>query len=309
MAPAQTLRSRLVYVLLLLCICQCANAQRSQHLALPSLEHRVRSASRESSYQHPSIDELRAAERLFTRTLRADEPVEVLRDAWAGSHFELKAVELHDQPLWLLRESEGHQVGRGFYAFRPNATMPVAIQSPHSFGDRRTRELTARLFVDSDFAAAAFNTVHRDIMDAAHSHNCLLNSFTTAFLRVHRDDAFVCQLHGFSRSKRTTDRGRNSDLIVSNGTRLGAHWTQRTVTVFRDHWPNVAVRLFPDDVSELGATTNHQGRIILQSGLGRFLHLEMSAELRDDLYRLPAPRGELLKAIEDSFRTGLRVPS
>jgi hypothetical protein len=235
--------------------------------------------------------------------MRGDETVEVLRADWAELHFELKILESQDQRLWLLRESREHETGRGFYAFRQTPAMPVVLEAPHSFGDKHTRYLTAQLFLDSRFAAAAWNTVHRKIVDVAHTDGCFLNAFTRAFVRVHRDHAVVCQLHGFSRAKRTTHAGRASDLIVSNGTRSAGFWLHRAVLNLREMSADIEVRLFPDEVSELGAITNRQGRLIRDTGAGKFLHLEMSAELRDALISWPARQSELLKTLEGVFRT------
>jgi len=291
-----------VCLALFLCLSQTARAEDQVATEASELESLVRQASRIETFHDPTNDELRAAERLFTRTIRGDESFNDLRKDWGELSFDMEILQTPKGRLWLLRESPSHEEGRGCYAFRSSASMPVVLQAPHSFADRHTRRLTAQLFLESRFSAATWNTVHRKITDVAHTDACFLNAFTRAFLKVYGDDALVCQLHGFAREKRTTRAGRTSDIIVSNGTRSGAWWLSRSVTAFRE-LPDIAVRLFPVEVSELGATTNRQGRLVRDYGLGKFLHLEMSAELRSAFISQSVRRSELLKALEQGFRT------
>jgi hypothetical protein len=267
------------------------------------LEERIREASRGGLFRTPSTGELSVAERLFAETFRADQPLEVLQRAWRGIHFQLQTFEAGNQQLWLLRELPSHRTGRGFYVFRPTAAIPVVLEAPHSFADRNTRPLTARLFVNSRCAAAAWNTVHRKIADLAHTEQCFLNAFTRAFLRVQGPQAMVCQLHGFAREKRATRTGRTSDIIVSNGSKLTQSWLYHAVADFRSRCPEIAIRLYPGEVSELGATTNWQGRVVRETVVGKFLHLELSAELRTSLINGSREPSELLKILECALRT------
>ena len=298
---------------MLFCTCHMTHGQdrSSRDISSPKretfdalvLEKRVREASGTEVFRPPSTVELRDAERLFARTFRGDESIEVLRDAWAKMHFALQTYGAGDQRIWLLRELPSHEMGRGFYAFRPAATMPVILEAPHSFADRNTRRLTAQLFMESPCAAAVWNTLHRKVVDTAHADSCFLNAFTRAFLRVRREDATICQLHGFAREKRTTRAGRTSDIIVSNGSKFNEFWLYRTVLSWRKMCPETVVRLYPDEVSELGATTNRQARLVREIGVGRFLHLEMSAEYRASLIDSPTMQSELLKILECALRT------
>jgi len=53
---------------------------------------------------------------------------------------------------------------------------------------------------------------------------------------------------------------------------------------------------YPEDTSELGATTNVQGAIVRRAG-GQFLHIEMADGLRRDLLRDAALRAKVLDAL------------
>jgi hypothetical protein len=288
-------------LLLVLIICQLTLAQqRPSPLLVDELENRVRQASRSKVfYDYESLpDQLEQARRLFARTLRGKDSADVLRQSWAGLGFELLDFQLDDgSKVWLLSEFQNRQIGRGFYAIRPRSSSVTAIQAPHSFADLQTRQLAAALFLGGDFRAAAWNTVHRKRADVAHIEASFFNAFTRAFIDVGYDQAVVCQLHGFASDKRSTDAGRRSDLIVSNGSRSPSFWLYHTARQFRAAFPHLDVRLYPDEVVELGGTTNRQARVLRQAGLGRFLHLEMGVKLRKELINSPSSRADYLKIL------------
>jgi hypothetical protein len=60
------------------------------------------------------------------------------------------------------------------------------------------------------------------------------------------------------------------------------------------------VERFPDESSELGATTNVQGALVRKSG-GRFLHVEMSSDLRKKLLADGELRARYLEALARSL--------
>ncbi len=98
-----SVRLAVIVCSLLLCTCPTTIGREPGSLEASELEKRVRQASRTDSFQKPSTAELRVAERLFERTLRGDEPIQVLRDAWAENHFRLAPFSLGAQRLWLPR--------------------------------------------------------------------------------------------------------------------------------------------------------------------------------------------------------------
>jgi hypothetical protein len=60
------------------------------------------------------------------------------------------------------------------------------------------------------------------------------------------------------------------------------------------------VARFPEESSELGATTNVQGVIVREAG-GQFLHVEMAAPLRRDLLSNPTLRASVLSSLADAL--------
>jgi hypothetical protein len=285
-----------VSILLVLAACRPIAAQQAiPSLQVAQLETLVRQASRRQTSLVAPGTKLAAAQALFARTLRAQEPVELLQQAWATLSFELEVYQSNGGQVWLVRESADHQAGRGFYAFRPEQAIPIALQAPHSFADKDTRRLATQLFLSERFRAAAWNTVHRKTIDLAHTDASFFNAFTCAFVDVYREQAIVCQLHGFARAKRTTAAGRSADLILSDGSRSPPYWLHVAAKEIRALSPQLVVRLYPVEVSELGATTNRQGRALREAGVGKFLHLEMSPELRLHLIESPQARADYLK--------------
>src|SRR5262249_6053815 len=112
-------------------------------------------------YAQPPQCELRQAQPLLLRRLSGQEYVAVLRRAWQRLNFDLISVRSGDQPVVVLRESAGHQTGRGFYAFRLGGAPAVALQAPHSNDDAFTGTIAASLFQEGQIQAGAWNTVRR----------------------------------------------------------------------------------------------------------------------------------------------------
>lgn len=286
-------------------MCSAAHAKPSQKLTPRSLEKRVRKTTHRAIVPSLSDAELQAAERLFVQTLDPDSTLVKMRSAWSKRQWEIRVLPSPDGrgKVWLIREEPGGIRGRGCYVVHRGAAPPLALQAPHGFADRHTRQIAAGLFCAGRVRAVAFNTAHRRLLDAAHTPRSYLQAFTKAFLRVHGRRAVICQLHGFSQMKRTSAAGRTSDLILSNGSRAPAIWQHRLATTLRGVLPKSQVNVFPTEVSELGATTNVQGRLVRSFGYGRFCHLEMSAPLRETMRHDARRQTELLKALHAAFRT------
>ena len=67
-------------------------------------------------------------------------------------------------------------------------------------------------------------------------------------------------------------------------------------------FPGRTIAVFPDDVDDLGATTNSQGRA-LRAGAHRFLHIEMNASLRTALRRRATDRGRFIAGLGKALRS------
>jgi len=242
------------------------------------------------------------AEQLFTQTLRREQPLDELQDAWSELDFVLSEVVLKEQRYRVLREATHRRAGRGVYAFRCcEEAMPIALQAPHSDSDRHTHEITLSMFADSPCLAAAWNSVHRSSLDAAHQPESFLNAFTRALLKSH-PQALIVQLHGFAQRKRTTRAAANVDLIVSNGSRFPQFWVREAAFSLQRQFPHGITAMYPMDVEELGGTTNQQAQIVHTVGTGGFLHLEMSRSLRVMLRDDPDARSDLTRNVLDAYQ-------
>jgi hypothetical protein len=174
----------------------------------------------------------------------------------------------------------------GIYYVRQDMTVPVLLQAPHAKNDRLTGDIVLEMMRESEFAAAALSGQSRFLRDEegeqtdlAHRSDGYFAAFSRAFIDTYADGV-IAQLHGFEPGKQESTAAATADLIVSNGTRIPV----REVLQLRDCLAGQiagAVLVFPDDVGELGGTTNAIAAIVHDAGRGRFIHLEMSPGLRE----------------------------
>lgn len=277
----------------------CASAAMLPHAAIADPTQLLERTSRSSRYVAASPQELVQCRVLFERVMRQPDDPE-LRSAWRELGFEYTAARGREPGCWMVYERPAESRGWGFFLVCPErltgATghQPLVLQAPHSFSDRFTRNVALRLLKDGDFAAAAWNTVHRDVVDVAHTTDHPFQAFTQAIIAA-RSDSFVIQVHGFAQSNRKSARGATTDLIVSNGDDYPDPWVRKLAVLLQSEPALGRVHLFPTQINELGATTNVQGQMLRQAGSQRFLHLEMSHDLRVRLVADPRVRAALLK--------------
>ncbi len=186
------------------------------------------------------------------------------------------------ETVWLVAETDEHY-GAGFLALRCGAgasVTSVTLQAPHGRYDLGTGELLVALFATSTARAAQWNTVHRyravpgerpadpvHPADVAHQPGSLFHAATLG-LAAADPQLRVVQLHGFA-------KGRvEAELVLSSG---DASRPPEAAGLAAAGVGGVA--LFGRDVQTLGGTTNAQARALP----GRFLHVEMSADLRERL--------------------------
>lgn len=248
------------------------------------------------------------SEELFLRLLRGERG-EDLAAGLRALGFALEVLRLGDEALAVVREAPGAATGKGLYVVRrpANGIAPVALQAPHRFFDEDTGTIAARLLAEElRFAAAAWNTVPRHYDDAAtgrrvdsdlaHAPVSHLNAFTRAFARAH-PGGLVAQLHGFDQGRRRSASGAEADMIASGGTDTPGRQVRARVACLRMATP-WKVLLFPEDVRELGGTTNTNAAALRTlGGQAEFLHLEMARDLRRDLVRQPALRARLAECL------------
>ena len=269
----------------------------------------LKASSKSRAYQRVGIRELQRAESLFLKTLTWAESDAELIAAWselgwsfepveAGNVVDVRENQEKNRSVWILRERDDDRRGRGFFAFRRDASA-IYLQAPHSYYDKRTRRITLDLFSGGSVSAAAWNTVRRAVLDVAHSRDSYMNAFTRAVLQTEARHV-ILQLHGFSPQKRSTDAGRMSEIIVSNGTRFPGRIARRVCHQLAQSWPDTA-RLFPSQVGELGGTTNAQARIVHQHGYDSFVHLELASDIRESLGKNRALQDRLHDALISSL--------
>lgn len=207
----------------------------------------------------------------------------------------------------LLAELPTHRRGGGAYLFRLDSRSTTLVQAPHTFFDEGTLPLSCDLFQRAKAAALFIDTAHRFKAaevdehgaypaDVAHAADSLYQAATEGALQA-LSPVTVVQLHGFG------PRESGAAVVLSAGT---SQPDSRLPTRARERLaPLVAgpVVRFPDECQELGATSNVQGAIVRAAG-GRFLHIEMSAVLRQSLLSDPALRGRYF----DALATCLELP-
>lgn len=245
-----------------------------------SFEALLESATKHVQYKSVSRSELITATQLFAQTLQHDTPPGTLIDAWKQLGWEFRPVSADRETYWVLTEASNSRYGRGIFAFRPEG-KPVILQAPHSFFDQHTDSITRDLFRWSRFRVAAWNSVHRKTEDAAHTEQHYFNALTAATVEL-SPPPLVVQIHGFSQSQRKTRAGQRADIIASNGSKVPAPWFHRAAL----HLHGISygtVLIYPLEIRELGATTNAQAASLRAIGNDRFLHLELSQELRERL--------------------------
>ena len=236
-------------------------------------------ASRQGRYEPPSAQELARAEALFERTLSRRED-RALTVEWASLGFELRRVgERSDAAAIVLMEAAGRKTGRGFYVFRDAPGPGLAIQAPHSPSDLSTGEIALLLYRETRASAAAWSTVHRREADLAHLPASHFHSFSLAFARAFPAGRLV-QIHGFDAQNPTSGRDPAMGMVVSSGTRQPGPLVRSSWGCLERSFPSLA-RLYPEQVGELGGTTNTQARALSAIGYQGFFHLEMSRSFRD----------------------------
>jgi len=256
------------------------------------------------AYRSSTPDE-QAAERALFQAVLAAPPAELAAPAPRAAAIGLRLVACGDAAVVV--EEDGGRRGRGAYvvALAPSPAQ-LLVQIPHSFSDRYTLPLGRELFAAARARAIAFSTLHRrgaagygdndnrvpprGHADVAHDADATFQSFTHAWMAV-QPAGLVVQLHGFA------DRRVDADIVVSPGTRAPAPpWARAVRDGLSRLLPGRTVAVYPDDVDDLGATTNVQGRAVRAAG-GRFLHVEMSFSLRESLRRRVGDRARFIAGL------------
>lgn len=175
--------------------------------------------------------------------------------------------------------------GAGWSVFRCGPATPMLLSAPHSFFDLKTGVVARRAFLHGNARGAFFNTVHRyraepgeapedelHPADVTRQPAALLHTRTLAWLAA-RPETRVLQVHGFGAGR------ARAPIVVSNGTEHAPPKRARTAL---SNALDVPAHAYGDDTRRLGARHNVLGRA-LASAPWRFLHLELSRDLRERL--------------------------
>ena len=199
----------------------------------------------------------------------------------------------------LVRE-KGRRRGGGAYVVRVGSKSTLLVEAPHTFFDEGTFPLACELFQRSRARALFINTSHRYKSapktadgkypaDVAHSAASLFHVATEALVGQQKGLSVV-QVHGFA------TREVDARAVASSGDkRGGAPWVAKVAKSLSEIMAGKVLR-YPEDTSELGATTNVQGMVVRRAG-GKFLHVEMDDEMRRRLLADAALRARALDAI------------
>lgn len=274
-------------------------------LTFPAAADWVQQLGAASSAKHfvqPAVEEVARAQALFLRVLEGETGTEI-QSSWSRLGFDL--VDTQEQGLMLLREKPAQRRGRGFFAFRKGGGS--ALQIPHAFKDKMTREIGIALFQQGHFSAAAWNTVPRRFVingdpvdaDMAHLTNTYFIAFSRAFAQ-HYPQGSILQLHGFEQGKRRHDVARNAAAILSNGTRTPPPALREFASCFAQN-TGTSILTYPYDVHELGGTTNSIAAALREENFNRFFHLEMSREFRSAMNQNTTLQKTLVHCFENSL--------
>lgn len=206
---------------------------------------------------------------------------------WATLGMQTSAVS---QGL-VIHEGAGQHAGRGLFLLRSSASLPLLIQAPHQYHDLDTGRIARLLAADDQVLAVGWNTAHRYLTadsDLAHAPFSYLHAQALAFAARH-PDGLLLQLHGYGAAPSRA----GVQAIVSNGTRQPDPRSRQFAGCLAAGL-QIEVRLFPESINELGATTNTIGAALRAAGFAGFLHLEMDRDLRRRLVAEPAARQQLL---------------
>lgn len=234
------------------------------------------------TYVGASEEDLNQAEKLFQQMFRGEDNDELISN-WKKLGFELIKTRYLAKQITIIQEQSDKKMGRGFYAFQ-QLGLGNALQAPHSESDLHTGAIVQTLFLHHQFAAAGWNTVQRRQADVAHLPKTYFMAFSKAFAKE-MPERYLIQLHGFSEEKRSSMEGKETQFIISNGTKSPSHALMKMNNCLRNL--TIPTRIYPIDIKELGATTNVIGKMLRSINFQGFIHLEMSAGIRKALIHQP----------------------
>lgn len=202
--------------------------------------------------------------------------------------MEIERLRQKGTTYLVVRERPSSLRGNGIYVLRCGDAAPLALQAPHSYFDLNTATVAYKAFRKLKARFLLMNTVQRyrgrqmEVVtddahpaDMAHNPRGMFQAAHLGMLAAAPQTLFV-QLHGFDSS------WRDVDVVLSDGRVEPQVFSQRLANAWKDASLRIAV--FGRQFQGLGAMTNSQAQATHAVG-GRFLHIELSLELRREMVR------------------------
>lgn len=185
------------------------------------------------------------------------------------------------------------------------------LQAPHVFHDVGTGELglAALLAAPDGFRGLFVNTLHRNVQadgtkerrdqnpaDVCHNDAHPFVAATMGAVRT-LGHVEVVQLHGFGEDHVLPPDRQATRAVVSAGDLEGGSARVTAVVDALQRTFGGSFARYPEDLGDLGGTTNVIGRRVRAEPRAGFLHLELSSEFRKHLRRQPEGPARLAAAL------------
>lgn len=234
-------------------------------------------------YQPVTVDEMQDAEGVFKKLLRDE-----LNDEVQIQLSKLNLMMLKTADFLIISEIKPPYSGKGVFVIDRRSKYAGLLQAPHAYHDRKTGNISIKLFVENKFKALVINTVNRSSLskngekvsaDMAHLKNSLYIAFSRAYVSEYAHGHIV-QLHGFNAKKRKATRA--FDFILSNGTGTYNQQLIKQKNCIRQNLSKHSY-VYPIDTRVLGGTKNSIGNTVRSMGFSGFQHIEISLPMRKRL--------------------------
>jgi hypothetical protein len=219
------------------------------------------------------------------------------------------ALEASTSGRWLLRELARHQRGAGLVVLRTGPSQPWIIEAPHTRFEAGTLELAVSCFELFSARALLVDTMRRtqsedrdldlddrrELARSGRAESDLAHAEHSFFLAAHTEmiaadpGLSTLQLHGY-RDERATEV---SVVISAAGSRARIGPAAAELAALF----GPAVRRYPDQIRDLGGTTNVQAGASRSAGSG-FVHIELSRSARERLRTDAGLRAEFARRLK-----------
>ncbi|MCU0661643.1 MAG: hypothetical protein MUC50_04875 [Myxococcota bacterium] len=270
---------------------QRESPRKARRRTLEALLNEVRHPERTTVFHSPPsshFDVLSAVMRdLSAAAQTCDEAAVVFaRKRLAPIAMELVRLRQRGTTFLVVREMKNALRGNGVYIVRCGDAVPLALEAPHSYFDLSTATVTYKAFRKTKARFLLINSVQRYTgrklevatddahpADMAHNPRGMFQAAHQGILAALGQTLFV-QFHGFDAS------WRDVDVVFSDGRVEPQTLSEQLARLWVD--PSLRMVVFGRQFKGLGAMTNAQAQATHAAG-GRFLHLELSLELRREL--------------------------